>query len=60
MNWFIIFSIILILAVIMAPLIWLLIKAAKNNEFQGTSVERIAVIKELEMIENMYDKQSKS
>ena len=59
MNWLIIISIILLFAVICTPIIWLLIKAVKNKEFQHTPIERVAFIKEWEMIENMYGDKKK-
>ena len=60
MNWLIIISIVLLLAVIATPIIWLAIMSAKNNDFQGKPVDKIRFIKEWEMIETMYDKQNKS
>lgn len=60
MNWFIIFSISFLIILISAPLVWLAYKMIKNNELSHDSLSRIRLIKELEMIESIYEKHSKN
>ena len=45
---------------ILLPIMWLIFKAANNQEFNESSVDRIRLIKELEMIESIYDKSRKN
>ena len=54
-----IISIAFLIALIASPIMWLMYKAIKSGEFEGGSVDRIRLIKELEMIESINE-QNKS
>ena len=60
MNWFLILATVFIVALIVSPIIWLVYKAIKNNEFVGDDLSQIAAIKRLEMIDSLYGKSSKN